>query len=134
MSQPLLALSDAVATVAAYTTAVQLGLLDRIDREPAGPEELARTCGANERGVRVLLGALESGGFVERLADGRYRPTLTGLAGYHPLLPMWGHLPDAVRSGVPLADRSPGLALLCGFRAESAGRGAGALPPATPGL
>jgi hypothetical protein len=131
MSQPLLALSDAVATVAAYTTAVQLGLLDRIDREPAGPEELARTCGATERGVRVLLGALVSGGLVERLDDGRYRPALTGLAGYHPLLPMWDHLPDAVRSGVPLADRSPGLALLCGFWEEAAVRVAAALPPAS---
>ena len=99
MSRPFLALADAMATVAAYTTAVQLGLLDRIDREPAGPVELARTCGANERGVRVLLAALESGGFVERLPDGRYRPTLSGLAGYHPLLPMWDNLPTAVRTG-----------------------------------
>src|SRR5262249_26072717 len=130
MSQPLLALSDAVATVAAYTTAVQLGLLDRIDREPAGPEELARTCGANERGVRVLLGALESGGVVERLDRGRYRPAARGVAGYHPLLPMWDHLPDAVRSGVPLGDRSPALALLCGFWEEAAERVVGVLPVA----
>lgn len=127
MSRPFLALTDAVATVAAYSTAVQLGLLDRIDREPADPGELARTCGANERGVRLLLGALESGGFVERLADGRFRPTLTGLAGYHPLIPMWDHLPDAVRTGIPLYDGNPPQ-LPAGLWADTADAAAAVLP------
>src|SRR5689334_17748027 len=107
VSRPDLVLTGAVALVAAYSTAVQLGLLDRIDREPADPTELARTCGANERGVRLLLGALESGGFVERLDDGRYQPTLTGLAGYHPIIPLWDRLPEAVPTGAPAGDGQP---------------------------
>ncbi|TCO62480.1 methyltransferase [Actinocrispum wychmicini] len=99
MSTPFTTLSNAAGTVAAFSTAVRLGLLDRIDREPAAPAELARTCGATERGVRVVLAALESTGFVERLPDGRYRPVLTGLAALHPMLPTWEHLPEAVRTG-----------------------------------
>jgi O-methyltransferase len=129
MSRPFLALTDAVATVAAYSTAVQLGLLDRIDREPADAPELARTCGANERGVRLLLGALESSGFVERLHDGRYRPTLTGLAGYHPIIPMWEHLPEAVRTGIPLGDEQA-PALFAGPWGDSVDQVAAALPAA----
>ena len=129
MSRPFLALTDAVATVAAFSTAVQLGLLDRIDREPADAEELARTCGANERGVRLLLGALESGGFVERLDDGRYQPTLTGLAGCHPIIPMWEHLPDAVRTGIPLGDGHT-RSLTTGIWGDSVDQVAAALPAA----
>jgi hypothetical protein len=104
MSTPFQTLNEAAATVAAFTTAVRLGLLDRIDRGPADVAELARTCGASERGVRVVLAALEPGGFVERLPDGRYRPTSTGLASLHPILPLWENLPDAVRTGVPASD------------------------------
>jgi hypothetical protein len=129
MSRPFQALTDAVATVAAYSTAVQLGLLDRIDREPADAEELARTCGADERGVRRLLGALESGGFVERLPDGRFRPTLTGLAGYHPIIPMWDHLPDVVRTGIPFGEgQTPSL--FCAQWGDAVDRAAEALPAA----
>lgn len=127
MKDPVLALTDAVVTVAAFSTAVQLGLLDRIDRQPTDAPELARTCGANERGVRLLLAALESGGFVERLPDGRYRPTLTGLASYHPIIPLWDHLPDAVRTGVP-ADGQDWSDGLWGDSVEAV---AAALPPAT---
>nr|CTQ95773.1 Methyltransferase type 12 [Kibdelosporangium sp. MJ126-NF4] len=114
MSTPYLNLTTAAGKVAAFSTAVRLGLIDRIDREPAGPAELARTCGATERGVRVVLAALAECGFVEQLADGRYRPALTGLAGLHPLIPLWDHLPEAVRTGVPVHEAnssSPGSAI-----------------------
>ncbi|MFD8499356.1 methyltransferase [Amycolatopsis sp. NPDC059657] len=94
-------LSDTAATLAAFTTAVQLGLLDRIDRTPATPQELARTCGASERGVRVVLAALAEQGFVELLADGRYRPLVPGIASLHPILPLWERLPEVVRTGEP---------------------------------
>jgi SAM-dependent methyltransferase len=102
VNAPFKKLSEAASTVAAYSTAVQLGLLDRIDREPAAPAELARSCGAHERGVRVVLAALEPGGFVERMADGRYRPTVPGLASLHPILPLWDHLPESTRTGRPV--------------------------------
>ncbi|GAB3874050.1 class I SAM-dependent methyltransferase [Kibdelosporangium lantanae] len=107
---PFRTLNEAAGQVAAFTTAVRLGLLDRIDREPATPAELARTCGATERGVRVVLTVLESSGFVERLADGRYQPVLTGLAALHPLLPLWEHLPEAVRTGDPVYEVTSPLA------------------------
>lgn len=102
MSAPFMTLTDAAAKVAAFSAAVRLGLLDRIDREPADPTELARTCGATERGVRVVLAVLVEAGFVEQMSDGRYRPVLPGLAALHPLIPLWDHLPDAVRTGVPV--------------------------------
>jgi SAM-dependent methyltransferase len=110
MRTPFMTLTDSAGKIAAFSTAVRLGLLDRIDREPAGPAELARTCGATERGVRLVLAALEESGFVERLPDGRYRPVLSGLAALHPLLPLWEHLPEAVRTGEPLYEMSSPLA------------------------
>lgn len=141
MSTPFQTLSEAAATVAAFSTAVRLGLLDRIDREPADAAELARTCGASERGVQVVLAVLELDGFVERLPDGRYRPTSTGLASLHPLLPMWEHLPDAVRTGAPLfesdrrstaGDVYPStVSLLAGLWGHLGAEVAAALPAAT---
>jgi SAM-dependent methyltransferase len=97
----MVTLSDAAATLAAYSAAVRLGVLDRIDREPANPSELAVACGVSERGSDVLLAALESTGFVERLPDGRYRPATAGLAGLHSMLPLWERLPEVVRTGRP---------------------------------
>ncbi|MCE7006770.1 methyltransferase domain-containing protein [Kibdelosporangium philippinense] len=141
MSTPYLNLTDAAGKVAAFSTAVRLGLLDRIDREPADPAELARTCGATERGVRVVLAALAEGGFVEQLPDGRYRPVLTGLAALHPLIPLWDHLPDAVRTGIPVYDAnsaSPGnaiyprtMAFLAGLWGDAVDQAITTLPAAT---
>jgi SAM-dependent methyltransferase len=140
VSTPYLNLTDAAGTVAAFSTAVRLGLLDRIDREPADPTELARTCGATERGVQVVLAALAESGFVEQLADGRYRPMLTGLAALHPLIPLWDHLPDAVRTGTPVYDsnsNSPGSAIypratafLVGLWGDAVDQAIAALPKA----
>ena len=137
---PFRTLNEAAGQVAAFTTAVRLGLLDRIDREPATPAELARTCGATERGVRVVLAALESFGFVERLSDGRYQPVLTGLAALHPLLPLWEHLPESVRTGEPVyeitspladvASLPPSVAFLSEVRGDIADRVAAVLPEA----
>lgn len=131
MRRPVQTLTDAVATVAAYSTAVQLGLLDRIDREPAGPQDLARTCGADERGVRLLLAALEAGGFVQRLPDGRFQPALAGLASLHPIIRLWNHLPDAVRTGEPVPEvYPPPAALLGGIWGDTADLAVAALPEA----
>ncbi|WP_163506740.1 methyltransferase [Fodinicola acaciae] len=104
MSTPMAALTEAAARVAMFTTAVQLGLLDAIDREPSTVDDLARRCGANERGVRLLLAALVADGFVEEVPGGRFQPTAPGLASLHPLLPIWDQLPEAVRTGKPALD------------------------------
>jgi O-methyltransferase len=140
VNTPFMTLTAAAGRVAAFSTAVRLGLLDRIDREPAGPAELARTCGATERGVRLVLAALEEAGFVERLADGRYRPVLTGLAALHPLIPLWDHLPDAVRTGEPVYDGGspsaaseiypPTVSWLAGLWGDAVDHAAAVLPEA----
>lgn len=137
---PFRTLNEAAGQVAAFTTAVRLGLLDRIDRDPATPAELARTCGATERGVRVVLAALESFGFVEQLPDGRYQPVHTGLAALHPLLSLWEHLPEAVRTGEPvyevtspladLASLPPSVAFLSEIWSDVTERVAAVLPEA----
>jgi ubiquinone/menaquinone biosynthesis C-methylase UbiE len=134
MSTPFLNLTEAAGKVAAFSTAVRLGLLDRIDREPAAPAELARTCGATERGVRAVLAVLVEGGFIEKLADGRYRPVLTGLAALHPLIPLWEHLPDAVRTGVPVYEATAGtaspLTFLVGLWGDAVDKAVEVLPKA----
>lgn len=130
MSGPFTTLSNAASTVAAFSTAVRLGLLDRIDREPAAPAELARTCGATERGVRVVLAVLESTGFVEQLPDGRYKPVLTGLAALHPMLPLWDYLPDAVRTGEPVFEDPSTVGYLASLWGDAVDHVAAALPEA----
>lgn len=95
-------LHGAAGTLAAYSVAVQLGLLDRMDRRPATPGELALACDASERGVQALLALLEAQDIVSRLPDGRYRPAMAGLADLHPTLALWEHLAATVRTGVPV--------------------------------
>lgn len=94
-------LHNAAATIAAYHSAVRLGILDRIDREPATIAEIAAGCGTSERGTRLLIAALTVTGLVEALPDGRFRPATSGLAALHPLLDLWRHLPESVRDGRP---------------------------------
>lgn len=96
--------------MAAFSAAVELGLLDRIGRAPADPPELAGTCGADERGVRLLL---------------------AGLANLHPMIPLWNRLPDAVRTGRPVSDPNPApAALLTGLCGGTVEHAAAALPGA----
>jgi SAM-dependent methyltransferase len=134
------ALTEAAGRVAAFSTAVQLGLLDAIDREPSTVDDLARRCGANARGIRLLLAALVADGFVEELPGGRFQPSAPGLASLHPLLPMWDQLLDAVRSGKPALDMDTPdtateiyphvVASLANMWRDAATRAAKLLPPA----
>lgn len=137
---PLATLTDAAATIAAYGTAVQLGILDRIDREPADIDEIAASCGVSERGTRLLMTALSAIGLVQRLPDGRYQAAAAGLAALHPTLDMWRHLPQAVRDGTPAlrADTVAGASQLypsvvphlAQLNEAAAARAAQLLPPA----
>lgn len=97
----MITISRAAAEIAAYQAAVQLGVLDRIDREPASAEEIAAGCGISSRGARALLRALASIALVSRDGSGRYRPAAAGLASLHPVVEPWRHLADVVRSGTP---------------------------------
>lgn len=67
---PMLDLAGALA-YQTLSTAVHLDLFDNLHRSPSSPAELARALGAQERGVRRLLEALEAIGYVEE-RDGRY--------------------------------------------------------------
>ena len=104
MTSALLSLHQAAATLSAYSAAVQLGLIDHIDRTPATPDDLARSCGASVRGVRIVLATLADSGLVTLRPDGRYVPATEGLAGTHPLLPHRDQVTDAVRTGLPVRE------------------------------
>ncbi|WP_163571735.1 class I SAM-dependent methyltransferase [Fodinicola feengrottensis] len=102
MTAVLSVLTNALGTVHAYSAAVRLGVLDRIDREPGTAAEVAQACGLNGHGTALLLASLETTGLVDRLPDGRYQPIVPGLAGLHPMLAMWDNLSDVVRNGNPV--------------------------------
>ncbi|HEY0497313.1 MAG TPA: methyltransferase [Kutzneria sp.] len=118
----LLGLHRAAATLSAYSAAVQLGLVDHIDRTPATVDELAVACGASVRGVRVVLATLSDSGLVRQRADGRYEPAAAGLAGVHSMLPWRDQVTDSVRTGLPVreAERDVITALLHGMRTDVA--------------
>lgn len=137
---PLYALHNAAATIAAFHAAVRLGILDRIDREPATVEQIADSCGTSRRGTTLLIAALSACGLVARVDGARYEATSAGLAALHPLLDIWRHLPESIRNGTPLlrADTARGSATLypqvvphLARMSEAAARRAAALlPPA----
>ena len=58
----------------ALSTAVRLDLFNALEAQPAGPAELARRLGAQERGLDRLLQALASTGYLAA-ANGRYTNT-----------------------------------------------------------
>lgn len=139
-ASPLYVLHNAAATIAAFHAAVRLGILDRIDREPATVEQIADSCGTSRRGTTLLIAALSACGLVAQVDSGRYEATSAGLAALHPVLDIWRHLPESVRSGAPMlhADRASGSATLypqvvphLARMSEAAARRAAALlPPA----
>jgi hypothetical protein len=120
MNSALLGLHRAAATLSAYSAAVQLGLVDHIDRTPATVDELAMACGASVRGVRVVLATLADSGLVRQRADGRFEPATAGLAGVHSMLPWRDQVTDSVRTGLPAreAERDVITALLHGMRTD----------------
>jgi hypothetical protein len=138
MTSPLVQLNEAAARVATYSAAVQLGLLDAIDREPATAAELAGRCGASSRGVSLLLASLADDGFVTELPGGRYEPATPGLASLHSMLPIWDHLTETIRTGRPALEMdSPDTAVeiypqlvvsLANMWQEAADRAASILP------
>lgn len=137
---PFVTLNKAAATMGAFRAAVQLGVLDRIDRDPATVQQLAVACGVSVDATRLLLAALCALGLVEPLPDGSYCPATAGLASLHPLLEIWQHLPGAMRDGASVlqADTQAGaeelyaqvLAHLDGLFTPAAAHAARLLPPA----
>ncbi len=95
---------------------VRLGVFEALSGGPLTAAETARQVQASERGVTLLLDALESLGYV-RKKDGRYvntpmtikwllRRSPTSLAGGVPffesmVFDRWGHLDESIRRGKP---------------------------------
>jgi SAM-dependent methyltransferase len=96
---PLVTIHQAAATVAAYESAVRLGVLDWIDNQPARADQVAAGCGISNRGAEALLHVLTSLGMLSRDEHDMYRPTVGRLASLQPTLEPWQHLADVVSDG-----------------------------------
>lgn len=96
-------------TFRALVTAVRLGALEGLRESPAAPDALARRIGADARGVRLLLMALEATGYVALRGDRyslttmteRWLPLLAEGVDFfeHAALTQWADLERSVREG-----------------------------------
>jgi acetylserotonin N-methyltransferase len=121
-------------------TAVRMGIFDRLQASPAAAAQLAAALDVNPDALARLLDACAAMGLL-RKEGGLYRNqpvaehylcansphTLHGYIVYsdEALYPMWGHLEDAVREGVPRWKQTFGIegAIFSGFfRSEAAMR------------
>ncbi|MBI2864117.1 MAG: methyltransferase domain-containing protein [Chloroflexi bacterium] len=100
-SEQLDFLREAVAACAAFDAADRLGVLARLQREPAHVPTLARDCAISERGSQALLAVLTSLGLVEVDSGGTYRAATPDLVGLAALRRRWDHLAQAVQAGSP---------------------------------
>ncbi|MFC4563934.1 methyltransferase [Nocardiopsis mangrovi] len=101
----------------AVSAAVELGVVDRIAREPAGPRELAEELGLRPEPLYRLLRALAAIGILAEDPEGAFAPTGKGrlLSATHPgsmrdlallytsgfFTDAWKRLGDSVRTGEP---------------------------------
>ncbi|MFC3996678.1 methyltransferase [Nocardiopsis sediminis] len=99
----------------AVSAGVELGVIDRVEQEPAGPGELADGLGLQPEPLLRLLRVLAAIGILTEDAEGRYAPTRKGrlLVATHPgsmrdlallytsdfFTDAWKRLGDAVRTG-----------------------------------
>ncbi len=113
--QQMMDLATGYWRAAALGAGVELGLFERLSREPLAAEELARSVGAAPRQTAALLRALAGMG-VLRERDGRFEiapeaapflrtdsPTclIEALRFNRDLYPVWGALAESVRHGAP---------------------------------
>ena len=135
-------LLEACAAGAAVGSAIDLGVVARVQAGPVAPDSVAADCGLTGQGAESLLAALVALGLVTREDDGRFRPAFSRLTDFAELLRPWASLPLALRGEWRAADAATTagaeylypnvvgqLALL--FR-ESAEHAAGLLTQANP--
>lgn len=96
-------LHDALATAAAVTSAMELGVLHRLDRGPAQVAVIAEECGLSRRGAELLLSALAGIGLAKTAGDGHYI-AVAGRRDISWLVETWSGLPKALRAGGGLAE------------------------------
>lgn len=97
-------LLEACAAGAAVGSAIDLGVVARIEAGPVAPDRVAADCGLTEQGAESLLAALAALGLVARGDDGRFRPAFSRLTAFAELLRPWGSLPLALRGEWRAAD------------------------------
>ena len=89
-------LLEACAAGAAVGSAIDLGVVARIEAGPVAPDRVAADSGLTEQGAESLLAALAALGLVARGDDGRFRPAFSRLTAFAELLQPWGSLPLAL--------------------------------------
>ena len=98
-------------------SAVELGVFTELAKHPEPLESLAARLGLHERGARDFADALVSLGFLSRNSEGGYantpetdhfldRAKASYIGGMlemanHRLYPFWGHLTEALKTGLP---------------------------------
>lgn len=117
----LLQVSGGYWSACALHAAVRLDLFTRLADGPLAAAELAARAGADDRGVLRLLEALAALGLAARDEGGRWSaapaarrhlvrgaPAYLGhiIAHHHFLMEAWARLPEAVRTGAPVRERS----------------------------
>lgn len=104
-------------------SAIELGVFTELARGPESLESLTARIGLHDRGARDFLDALVALGFLSR-TEGRYantretdlfldrqKPSYVGgilEMANHRLYPFWGHLTEALRTGLPQNEMKTG--------------------------
>ena len=111
---PMLDLAGAM-TAKAVNTAIKLRIFEALEQEALAPADLAVRCGADPRGITLLLEALESSGYL-RSSDGVWALTTMSRVWLLPSSPRyiggvfayiddamrrWDYLDESIRAGAP---------------------------------
>ena len=90
-------LQEALATSSVLSAADHLGILARLDADPANSITLSRDCAISERGAQLLLAALCSLGLIEEDSNGFYHSALPELAQMTTWITPWNQLAQVIR-------------------------------------
>jgi SAM-dependent methyltransferase len=97
-------LLEACAAGAAVGSAIELGVLSRVEAGSVAVASVADDCGLTQQGAESLLAALAALGLVVREDDGRFRPAFWRLTDFADLLRPWASLRFALRGDWRAAD------------------------------
>jgi pyruvate,water dikinase len=95
---------ETCAAGAAVGSAIEFGVIARVEKGPVEPARVAADCGLTVRGAETLLGALAALGLLTQEDDGRFRPAFSALSAFAELLRPWASLGPALRGVSRRAD------------------------------
>ena len=90
-------LLDTCAGGAAVASAIEHGVVARVEEGPVEPASVAADCGLTQEGAETLLAALAALGLLAHADDGRLRPAFSRLTDFVELLRPWTSLGPALR-------------------------------------